>query len=55
MKLLDTPPCDPFFLGDAPVDVIEGMEAVNQVATFPVDENSAPTVPVIMRRVYMEE
>ena len=35
--------------------VIEGIEAVDQVARIPVDANSAPTVPVIMRRVYVEQ
>lgn len=35
--------------------VIEGMDAVDQIAGFPVDANSMPTVPVIMRRVYVEE
>lgn len=35
--------------------VIEGMDAVDQIAAFPTDANSVPTVPVIMRRVYIEE
>ena len=34
--------------------VIEGMDAVDRIATAPLDSASAPTIPIIMRRVYVE-
>ena len=34
--------------------VISGMDAVDQIAAFPTNENAAPVIPLIMQRVYIE-
>ena len=61
---LDTASCQFFItLRNAPAldghyaafgHVIEGMDAVDQVAGVRTDENSVPLAPMIMKRVYIE-
>ena len=34
--------------------VVEGMEELEDLQTTPVDENSTPLVPIVMKRVYVD-